>query len=103
MAVFEFKGILVTSGKPTKGFRDAENAKSLRASLRKDGTPLTVANETKAAAASAGKKKSLFSVGARAPPADVAIMTRQLATLVGAGIPLFESLTALIEQGEKES
>src|SRR5690349_184297 len=30
-------------------------------------------------------------------------MTRQLATLIGAGIPLFESLNALIEQVEKES
>lgn len=104
MAVFEFKGILVTSGKPTKGFRDAENAKSLRASLRKDGILLTVASETKAAAAKDGKKKSsLFSFGARASAADVAIMTRQLATLVGAGIPLFESLTALVEQVEQEA
>lgn len=105
MAVFEFKGILVTSGKPTKGFRDAENAKSLRASLRKDGILLTVANETKKAVggASAEKKKSLFSFGSRASPAEVAVMTRQLATLIGAGIPLFESLTALTEQVEQEA
>jgi general secretion pathway protein F len=104
MAVFEYRGILVTSGKPTKGFRDAENAKSLRSSLRKDGILLTIANETKAAEAKDGKKKGgLFSFGvARASAADVAIMTRQLTTLVGAGIPLFESLTALIEQLEHQ-
>lgn len=102
MAVFEYRGILVTSGKPTKGFRDAENAKSLRSSLRKDGILLTVANETKSKAAQDQKKKSLFSFGGRASAGDVAIMTRQLATLIGAGIPLFESLSALIEQVEQE-
>jgi general secretion pathway protein F len=30
------------------------------------------------------------------------VLTRQLATLIGAGIPLFESLNALIEQVENE-
>jgi len=102
MAVFEYRGILVTSGKPTKGFRDAENAKILRTSLRKDGILLTVANETKSKTASDSKKKSLFSFGGRASAGDVAIMTRQLATLISAGIPLFESLSALIEQVEQE-
>lgn len=104
MGVFEYRGILVTSGKPTKGYRDAENAKSLRSALRKDGILLTVANEAKAASAEDGKKKSIFSFGGRSASAgDVAIMTRQLATLIGAGIPLFESLSALIEQVEQES
>lgn len=104
MAVFEYRGILVTSGKPTKGFRDAENAKVLRTSLRKDGVLLTVATETKAAATGgSGKKKSLFSFRPSASSAEVAVMTRQLATLIGAGIPLFESLTALIDQVEQDS
>lgn len=103
MAVFEYRGILVTSGKPTKGLRDAENAKTLRSALRKDGILLTVATETKAASAGGAKKKSLFSFGARASAADVAVMTRQLATLIGAGIPLFESLTALIDQVEQDA
>ena len=103
MGVFEYRGILVTSGKPTKGIRDAENAKSLRSALRKDGILLTVASEAKSAAAKDAKKKSLFSFGERASVGDVAIMTRQLATLIGAGIPLFESLSALTEQVEQES
>ena len=33
---------------------------------------------------------------------DIAMMTRQLATLVGAGIPLVEAVSALIEQVDKE-
>lgn len=105
MAVFEYRGILVASGKPTKGLRDAENAKSLRTALRKDGILLTVATETAKAAGTPGatKKKSLFAFAPSASPGDVAVMTRQLATLIGAGIPLFESLTALIDQVEQDA
>ena len=33
---------------------------------------------------------------------DIAIITRQLATLLGAGVPLVEALTALVDQVEKE-
>ena len=45
MAVFEYKGILVATGKGTQGLRDAENVKALRAQLRKDGVLLTTATE----------------------------------------------------------
>ena len=55
MAVFEYRGILVGTGKPVKGVRDAENAKSLRTALRKDGVLLTVATEGKAAEAKSKK------------------------------------------------
>lgn len=103
MAVFEYRGILAGSGKHVKGVRDAENPKALRAALRKDGVLLTEASEEKAAKAKAKRNINLFAFADRPSSADVAIMTRQLATLVGAGIPLFESLNALIEQLEKES
>jgi general secretion pathway protein F len=49
VAVFEYRGILIGSGKPTKGVRDADNPKTLRASLRKDGILLTSATEERAA------------------------------------------------------
>lgn len=103
MAVFEYTGIAVGSGKQVKGVRDAENAKALRAALRKDGVLLTTATEEKAAKEKARRSIKLFAFLDRPSTSDVAIMTRQLATLVGAGIPLFESLNALIEQLEKES
>lgn len=103
MAVFEYKGILVASGKPVKGVRDAENAKALRAALRKDGIMLTAATEEQAAKEKAKREIQLFAFASRPSTTDVAVMTRQLATLIGAGIPLFESLNALIEQVEKES
>jgi len=103
MAVFEYRGILIGTGKPVKGVRDAENAKALRGVLRKDGILLTVATEEKAAEEKARKNLKLFAFLDRPSTADVAVVTRQLATLIRAGIPLFESLNALIEQVEKES
>jgi general secretion pathway protein F len=102
VAVFEYRGILVGTGKPVKGVRDAENAKALRSVLRKDGVLLTVATEGKVAEAKAKRNIKLFEVLSRPSTSDVAVLTRQLATLVGAGIPLFESLNALIEQIENE-
>jgi general secretion pathway protein F len=101
MAVFEYRGILSTSGKHVHGVRDADNAKSLRAVLKREGILLTNAHEE--VKASAGKKGDGggFSLFNRVSLDDVAMMTRQLATLVGAGIPLVESVGALIEQMEK--
>lgn len=101
MAVFEYRGIQITSGKPVKGYRDADNAKSLRAILRRDGVLLTEANE-EAERGSKGSKINLFAFMQRPSTADVAVMTRQLATLVRAGVPLVESVAALTEQVEKE-
>ncbi|HVK63907.1 MAG TPA: type II secretion system inner membrane protein GspF [Polyangium sp.] len=103
MAVFEYRGILVATGKQVKGVRDAENAKALRVLLRKDGILLTTAAEEKAAAAKTKKSINLLAFTQRPSTNDVAVVTRQLATLLKAGIPLFESLTALIDQVEKEA
>ena len=102
MAVFEYRGIQIASGKPGKGYRDADNAKSLRAVLRRDGVLLTEANEEAERGSKAGRKRDLFAFMHRPSTADVAVMTRQLATLVRAGVPLVESVAALTEQVEKE-
>ncbi len=102
MAVFEYRGILIGTGKPTKGMRDAENPRVLRALLRKDGILLTTATEEAEAKDKAQRNLKLFAFFDKPSVSDVAIMTRQLATLLRAGIPLFESLNALIEQVERE-
>ncbi len=103
MAVFEYTGIAAATGKQVKGVRDAENQKALRAALRKDGILLTQATEETAAKEKSKRKIGLLAFTGRPSTSDVAIMTRQLATLIGAGIPLFESLNALLEQLEKDS
>jgi general secretion pathway protein F len=102
VAVFEFRGIEAASGKSVKGFRDAENPKGLRAMLRREGILLTQATEESARVARDKKNVDLFAVFKRPSASDVAVMTRQLATLVRAGVPLVESIQALTEQVENE-
>ncbi|HSN99876.1 MAG TPA: type II secretion system F family protein, partial [Candidatus Nanopelagicales bacterium] len=103
MAVFEYRGILAASGKQVKGVRDAENAKALRVVLRRDGIMLTSATEERSKAAQASRGIDLKAFFGRPSTTDIALMTRQLATLLKAGVPLLDSLNALIEQVEKES
>ncbi|EYF02923.1 type II secretion system inner membrane protein GspF [Chondromyces apiculatus] len=103
MAVFEYRGIFATTGKPVKGVRDAENAKALRVVLRRDGIMLTSATEERSKSAAPSRGISLKGFFGRPSTGDVALMTRQLATLLKAGVPLLESLNALIDQVEKEA
>src|SRR5688572_6138574 len=102
MAVYEFRGIQVTSGKPDKGYRDADNAKALRTVLRREGILLTLATEESEKKAADKKRIDLLAFFRRPSAADIAVMTRQLATLVRAGVPLVDSIAALTEQVEKE-
>lgn len=102
MAVFEFRGIQVATGKAVKGFRDADNAKSLRGALRKEGVLLTQASEESQKKEKDKRRINLKALLQRPTTSDVAVMTRQLATLVRAGVPLVDSVAALTDQVEKE-
>ncbi|MGH7293451.1 MAG: type II secretion system F family protein [Polyangiaceae bacterium] len=101
MAVFEYRGLLSASGKQVHGVRDADNAKSLRAVLKREGILLTSAQEEQKARSGARAGGGGITIFNRVSISDVAMMTRQLATLVTAGIPLVEAVGALIEQVEK--
>ncbi len=103
MPVFAYKGVL-DSGRATRGFVDAESDRAARAKLRRDGIFLTelaasARGATEAEKANAGWNISFDSFGS-VSDIDISIATRQLATLLGAGIPLVESLGALAEQVE---
>ena len=111
MAVFEYRG-LNEAGKAVTGLKEADNPKTLRGVLRKDGIFLT---DVLGQADAAGKRvkgavgKALNQdvnlrrfAGGRITTDDIAIMTRQLATLLGAGVTLVEALSALVDQVEKE-
>lgn len=103
MSVFAFRGIDTATGKSVKGYRDADNQKVLRALLRREGILLTSATEEEEQEKKKKSEIDLLAFMRRPTTADVAVMTRQLATLVRAGIPLVESISALVEQTEKES
>jgi general secretion pathway protein F len=100
--VFEYKA-LNTAGKAVQGLREADSPKTLRATLRREGVFLTEVVGQKQADAQAAREVNVrrWVVG-RISAEDLAIATRQLAVLVHAGIPLVESLTALVEQVDKE-
>lgn len=103
MAVYQYTGLEIASGKQVKGFRDADNPKALRGALRRDGVLLTSAEEDAKAEVRKGSEFRPLAFLSRPSTSEVAVMTRQLATLVRAGIPLIEAISALIDQVEKES
>ncbi len=102
MPVFEYRA-LTTAGKSVVGLREADSPKTLRSTLRREGVFLTEVVGQKQADAQAARDVNVrrWVIG-RISAEDLAIATRQLAVLVHAGIPLVESLTALVEQVEKE-
>jgi general secretion pathway protein F len=99
MAIYEYKG-LDLQGKNKAGIVDADNPKVARAKLRKSGIfPVEINPAQQAAPTGLSKPVPLFSE--RMTLAETAVMTRQLSTLLGAGISLMEALAALTEQVEK--
>jgi general secretion pathway protein F len=102
MPVFEFKA-LDERGKSIEGLKEADSPKTLRATLRREGVFLTEVLGQKEAAAAAKREVSVRRwMGGRIGSDDVAITTRQLAVLVGAGVPLVEALGALVDQVDHE-
>lgn len=100
MPIYEYQGIQKKDGKPVKGLKDAENEKSLRTELKRDGVMITEIQEKPPGAKRGGVDLGkLF--GKRVSKLDIALTTRQLATLTKAGISLVESLNAIIDQTEK--
>ncbi len=101
MPVYAYKG-LSSAGRQVSGVVDAENPKGARVRLRQDGVFPTDLVEQKRKDAVGGAAGS-FDVRAyfeRITPQDLALVTRQLSTLIGAGLPLVECLSAVIEQVE---
>jgi general secretion pathway protein F len=94
--VYEYRA-LNTSGRTVKGIVDADSSRAARLKLRRNGIfPIELREE-----ADAQSDKQQFDVLRylrRVKLQEVAIMVRQLSTLLSAGLPLVESLTAIIEQ-----
>jgi general secretion pathway protein F len=101
--VYAYKGV-TAAGRSTRGHVDAESLRGARTRLRRDGVFITELAEgsrgrgTRAAASPrfAVRLPSLQRISAL----DLALATRQMSTLLGAGIPLVDALRALTEQVE---
>ena len=106
MAMYAFKGVSPT-GKAVNGVRDAESPKLLRQLLRKDGVLVTsfnlqqggkVQKELNAKKGGLSKEVDLGGIFGGVAKTEIAAFTRQMATLLKSGIPLAETLGALVEQ-----
>lgn len=79
---------------------DADSARGARTNLRSQGlTPLVV---EPAATRTRGERNQRLSLGRRLSQREQAILTRQLASLLIAGLPLDEALAVLTEQSERD-
>jgi general secretion pathway protein F len=96
MPIFEYRG-LNRQGGNVKGVVDSENLRSARAKLKKDGIFVVDIRDKKKAQNTGSKKKV---AGGKVPIKDLSLMTRQLATLIKANIPLVDALAAVSDQVE---
>ena len=98
MGAFEYTA-LDTAGKERKGILEGDTPRHIRQLLREQQLlPVTVAE---VAQREAKRQRSSFALARRVSSTDLALFTRQLATLVRAGLPLEESLLAVSQQTEK--
>ena len=98
MPVFEYTA-LNPKGKKISGIVDADGAVAARQKLRGSGIfPVSVSEVEKTGLRKESSRFSIGSLFTRVRPAEVAMMTRQLSTLVGAGLPLVSAIDTLIPQ-----
>lgn len=98
MPTFEYTAV-TTDGKQKTGVIQADTSRSARQLLReKNLHPINIISATEK------KPRSSFSFAARGKRTsiiDLALVTRQLATLLSSGIPVADALGAVAEQSEK--
>src|SRR5512139_3924419 len=83
-------------GSPVTGTIEADNAREARTRLKNDGLyprELTSLADT-------ARKGALQLFHHRIGLAEISLMTRRLATLVGSSVPIFEAISTLYEQEE---
>lgn len=97
MTAFHFEA-LTDDGKTDRGVIEADSARQARALLRARGlAPLQVEPLRGDRAEGAPRRRSR----GRLRAADLALLTRQLASLLAAGLPLERALSVLIDQAER--
>ena len=99
MPIFEYHGIN-TKGKDVRGIIDADTPRLARAKLKKSGVFPTEIQETMAERRGSRWDLSVTHLLKRVRIQDIAVMTRQLATLIGAGLAMVPALNSLTHQIE---
>jgi general secretion pathway protein F len=95
MAIFNYKGLDKT-GKEIKGRINVENLQTAKQRVKGMGIMLTEIKEE--TSENLKRSKTSISFGSGVSITDLALMTRQLATLLKAKIQVVEAFTALVDQ-----
>ena len=102
MAAFSYEA-LDNAGRATRGVIESDSMRQARASLRESGlTVITVKAVTQDALHRSSWKSWQWSRN-RISTTQLCLLTRQIATLLEAGLTLEQTLNALIEQSEDET
>lgn len=106
MPVYQYRGYR-NDGGSAAGIVDAENVKVARLKLRKEGvfpTDVVEQGQPSARQQEGGQTRATHRAGRSATLSahDLALLTRQFATLLVAGLPLVEALGVLVDQAEKK-
>jgi len=106
MPVYQYQGYRNDGGAAT-GIIDAENVKVARLKLRKEGvypTDVVEQRQTSGRAPITSRTKPLRAIGRSSvlTANDLALLTRQFATLLVAGLPLVDAFGVLVDQTEKK-
>ena len=106
MPIYEYKG-LNAKGKATSGIKDADSPRSLKERLKRDGVFLTQFTETarsgkvrQVGGEQAGSREVRFQLFSSVKSIEIAEFTRQMATLMRSGIPMLDSINAIVDQTE---
>lgn len=104
MPIYEYNA-LNAKGRTITDIIDAESTAAARQKLRSSGIYPVSIKEVYETGAKQGETISrlLKPFSSRVSPAELAIMTRQLATLLGAGFPLVSALYTLIPQTRSQT
>jgi len=101
MAAFDYQAV-DSRGKNKKGVIEGDTPRHVRNLLREQGLmPIEVTPCLQKSKQT--NKKSFFTAGKKISAAELALITRQLSTLVESGLPIEESLMAVGEQCDKNT
>ncbi len=99
MPAFRYEAV-DAAGATLNGVLNADTARTARADLRAQGlTPIAVTAIAAQTDSAGNTRRHRF--GERLSNVELALFTRQLASLLEAGLPLEQALTALLEQAER--
>lgn len=103
MPVYEYSA-LNQKGKTTQGVINADSSVSARQKLRADMLfPVSIKEVADTSPDQTTSRTAIFKYFKRVRPLELAAVTRQLATLTGAGFPLVSALETLMPQAKSRS